>query len=287
MSSSERSASGNATPPPRVSVVIPARNEARNLPHVLAALPPDLHEVILVDGHSTDDTIAVAQDCYPGIRVVQQTRKGKGNALVCGFEAVTGDIIVMLDADGSADPAEIPAFVEALVAGADFAKGTRFAAGGDSHDITQFRRLGNNGLNGLVNVLYGTKYSDLCYGYNVFWKKLLPKLNLPPVHVPGYGPTDMIWGDGFEIETLINVRIAASGVQIAEVGSSEKERIHGESNLNAVSDGLRVLRTIVKERHEAHQRSQARRHAVRTWDTRRPAPRTIDLRVPAAEVEQV
>ncbi len=107
---------------PRVSVVVPARNEARNLPHVLGALPPDLHEVILVDGHSVDDTIAVAQHVLPTIRVVQQTRKGKGNALACGFAAVTGDVIVMLDADGSADPAEIPAFVAALVAGADFAR---------------------------------------------------------------------------------------------------------------------------------------------------------------------
>jgi glycosyltransferase involved in cell wall biosynthesis len=248
-------------------VVVPARNEARNLPHVLGALPPSLYEVILVDGHSVDDTIDVARRVLPSIRVVQQTRSGKGNALACGFAAVTGDIVVMLDADGSADPGEIPAFVAALVGGADFAKGTRFAGGGRSHDITRLRRLGNAGLNGLVNLLYGTGYSDLCYGYNVFWTRLLPVLDLPPTTVPRRGSTDMIWGDGFEIETLINVRVAAAGASITEVGSVERERLFGVSNLNAVRDGLRVLRTIMAERRRA-----GRRHV----DT--VGSRVVDLR---------
>lgn len=241
---------------PRISVVVPARNEARNIPHVLGALPPGLHEVILVDGHSGDDTIEVARRVLPKIRVVRQTRNGKGNALACGFAMVTGDVVVMLDADGSADPGEIHDFVAALIAGADFAKGTRFAGGGRSNDITQFRRLGNAALNGLVNLLYGTRYSDLCYGYNVFWTSLLPVLNLPPVDIPGLGSEDMVWGDGFEIETLINVRVAAAGARITEVGSVEKARLFGESNLNAVRDGLRVLRTIVAERRQASQRHQ-------------------------------
>jgi glycosyltransferase involved in cell wall biosynthesis len=253
--SKEFSVSGPVTEP-RISVVVPARNEARNIPHVLGALPPGLHEVILVDGHSSDDTIEAARRVLPKIRVIRQTRNGKGNALACGFAMVTGDVIVMLDADGSADPGEIPDFVAALIAGADFAKGTRFAAGGGSNDITQFRRLGNAALNGLVNLLYGTRYSDLCYGYNVFWTSLLPVLDLPPVDIPGLGGEDMIWGDGFEIETLINVRVAAAGARITEVGSVEKARMFGQSNLNAVRDGLRVLRTIVAERRRASQRNR-------------------------------
>lgn len=243
---------------PRVSVVVPARNEAKNLPHVLPLIPKDVHEVILVDGNSVDDTISVAKQCLPGIKVVRQTRRGKGNALACGFRAVTGDIIVMLDADGSADPAEIAAFVEALVNGADFAKGTRFANGGGSRDITRLRRTGNTGLNKLVNLLFKTRYTDLCYGYNAFWAYLLPVLDLPEPTQPGTGSDEMIWGDGFEIETLINVRVAHAGAQIAEVGSVELERIHGVSNLNAVSDGLRVLRTIGHERVMARKRRAER-----------------------------
>jgi glycosyltransferase involved in cell wall biosynthesis len=235
----------------RVSVVIPARNEARNLPYVLDALPPGLHEVILVDGHSVDGTIEVAQQVRPDIKIIHQARRGKGNALACGFAEVTGDIIVMLDADGSADPDEIATFVAALTSGADFAKGTRFSKGGTSHDITRLRRLGNAGLNGLVNRLFGTDYTDLCYGYNAFRAYLLPVLDLPPVHSPDMPADTMQWGDGFEIETLINVRVAHAGASITEVGSTEKVRLHGASNLHAVRDGLRVLRTVLAEHRRA------------------------------------
>ena len=234
---------------PRVSVVVPTFNEARNLPFVFSQLP-DVHEVIVVDGRSVDGTVEVARQLRPDVRIVLQNRRGKGNALACGFEAVTGDIIVMLDADGSANPAEIPAFVDALVAGADFAKGTRFAAGGGSTDITWLRRLGNKALNLLVNIIYGTKYTDLCYGYNAFWRHCLPVINLT-VEGDGTPGEEMQWGDGFEVETLINVRIAKAGLRVAEVGSFERSRIHGDSNLNAVSDGLRVLRTIAVERRRS------------------------------------
>src|SRR6185369_17837073 len=137
--------------------------EARNLPHVLSRLPKSIHEVIIVDGNSVDDTLATARRLRPDARILTQNRCGKGNALACGFAAATGDIIVMIDADGSTDPTEIPRFVDALQGGADFAKGSRFRPGGDSDDITPLRRLGNMGLNGLVNVLMGTRFTDLCY----------------------------------------------------------------------------------------------------------------------------
>jgi glycosyltransferase involved in cell wall biosynthesis len=230
---------------PRLSVVIPTYNEAKNLPHVFALLPEDLHEVILVDGRSVDDTVAVARRLRPDVRIVRQNRRGKGNAMACGFAAVTGDIVVMLDADGSADPGEIERYVAALVDGADFAKGTRFAAGGGSADITRVRAWGNRWLNRIANALFGTRYTDLCYGYNAFWAHCLPALELD---ASDQGSTEKLWGDGFEIETLINTRIAKAGLSITEVPSYEAERIHGQSNLNTWRDGLRVLRALVVER---------------------------------------
>src|SRR6202034_2017556 len=114
--------------------------------HVFARIPPDVHQVILVDGESADNTVEVARNARPDVLVVNQTRRGKGNALACGFEAATGDIIAMLDADGSAGPWEMPRFVDAVVGGAAFAKGTRFALGGGSSDITRLRKFGNDGL---------------------------------------------------------------------------------------------------------------------------------------------
>ena len=232
---------------PRLSVIIPTLNEARNLPHVFARIPAGIYEVIIVDGHSVDDTLAVARELRPDVRIVMQTRKGKGNALACGFAAATGDIIVMIDADGSTDPVEIPRFVQALVDGADLAKGTRFGAGAGSSDITPLRGFGNKLLSGMVNTLYGTRFSDLCYGFAAFWRHHLPAFGLDAGSpaAPGSKP---LWGDGFEVETLMNIRAATAGLVIAEVPSFEHPRIHGTSNLNTFRDGRRVLRTILAER---------------------------------------
>jgi glycosyltransferase involved in cell wall biosynthesis len=239
---------------PTVSIVIPAKNEARNLPHVFAALDAEHYEVILVDGNSVDNTVEVARELCPDIRVVGQTRKGKGNALACGFAVAKGDFIVMLDADGSTDPAEIPRFVEALKQGADFAKGSRFMPGAGSSDISRLRQTGNYFLNKIVNLIYGTRYTDLCYGYNAFRRECLSVMDLE-VGEYSTDPDAMRWGDGFEVETLINVRIAKAGLVVAEVPSFEHSRHFGASNLNAFSDGIRVLRTIHAERKRGARRA--------------------------------
>jgi glycosyltransferase involved in cell wall biosynthesis len=242
---------------PKITVVIPTLNEARNLPHVFSRLPQELHEVIVVDGYSTDDTLETARKLRPDVRIVMQNRRGKGNALACGFAAATGDIIAMIDADGSADPGEIPKFVRALLDGADFAKGTRFIAGGGSSDITRLRRAGNRLLSGLVNLLCRTRYSDLCYGYNAFWRCHVPLLGLMVESPVPVGGSVRLWGDGFEVETLINIRVAQAGLIVREVSSYEYSRIYGVSNLNAFSDGLRVLRTILTERYRFRDRRES------------------------------
>jgi glycosyltransferase involved in cell wall biosynthesis len=218
----------------RISVVIPTLNEERNLPSVLGRLPAGLHEVIIVDGHSTDATVALARALRCDVRILTQTGRGKGNALAEGFAACTGDIVVSLDADGSTDPAEIPRFVSALCNGADFVKGSRFAQGGATSDMTLVRMVGNRILNWIVNAVYGTHYTDLCYGYNAFWIRCLPYMRVDC--------------DGFEVETLINVRIAKAGLVVHEVPSYEHARLHGRSHLHAVRDGSRVLHTIALER---------------------------------------
>jgi glycosyltransferase involved in cell wall biosynthesis len=229
---------------PRVSVVIPTLNEAENLPAVMPRLPEGLFEVLIVDGGSTDGTVEVARELRPDVRVVEQTGQGKGNALSSGFAAARGDILVTLDADGSADPAEIPRFVSALVAWADVAKGSRFAQGGGSADITRTRRIGNRALCFLVNGIYGTCYTDLCYGYNAFWADCLPALSTPrPLYAAN--PTfESPLGEGFEVETVLHVRAAKGALRVWEVPSYELRRIHGQSNLKTLRDGWRVVKTI-------------------------------------------
>ncbi|MEU9014006.1 glycosyltransferase family 2 protein [Streptomyces sp. NPDC048479] len=242
------------TPP--VSVVIPAMNEAENLPYVFKTLPDWIHEVVLVDGNSSDNTVQVARELWPDVKVVKQVGKGKGDALISGFAACTGDIIVMVDADGSADGQEIVSYVSALVSGADFAKGSRFANGGGTDDMTPIRKLGNWVLCAVVNAKFGARYTDLCYGYNAFWKHCLDSITLDCT--------------GFEIETLMNIRVVKAGLRVQEVPSHEYLRIHGVSNLSAVRDGLRVLRVILKEKGVGRA-------------ARRRASATLSLRIPRGE----
>jgi glycosyltransferase involved in cell wall biosynthesis len=240
------------------------------LPHVLARIPSDVHEVIVVDGHSVDDTLAVARRLRPDARIVIQSRTGKGNALACGFASATGDVIAMIDADGSADPGEIPRFVQALVDGADFAKGTRYAVGGGSSDLTRMRSLGNRTLSAVANRLYGMSHSDLCYGFNAFWRRHVPVLGLDATSPPSPWGDGRLWGDGFEVETLIHIRAAHAGLVVTEVPSFEHPRIHGVSNLSAFSDGLRVLRTIVTERRRVQRVATQARAAAALEDLGEP-----------------
>ena len=245
----------------KVSVVLPVLNEAANLPHVLNRIPEWIYEVILVDGQSSDDSVAVAKQTWnkrfprvtemerwsgeattaprsqpgnwPALHIVQQFGRGKGAALTTGFHTVRGDIVVMIDADGSTDPAEIPAFLGALLSGADFAKGSRFLQGGGTADMPLHRQVGNGLFVKIVRLLFGGRYTDLCYGFNAFWRWTLPILDLD--------------GPGFEIETMMNVRALQAGLKIAEVPSFESRRIYGEGRLRTVPDGWRVLKTIVRE----------------------------------------
>ncbi|MGA2670104.1 MAG: glycosyltransferase family 2 protein [Dehalococcoidia bacterium] len=219
---------------PRIAVVVPALNESKNLPHVLPRIPATVDEILLVDGYSTDNSVEVAKKVCPRIQVIYQDGKGKGNALRAGIANATGDIIVTIDADGSMDPEQIPAFIAPLLSGYDYVKGSRFLPGSDTLDMPWLRRLGNRIFTILVNLLYGTRYTDLCYGYNAFWKKSLEPLKLK--------------SDGFEIETEMHIQAAKAKLKIAEVPSFERARLDGKTNLKTFRDGWRILRTILWER---------------------------------------
>lgn len=225
--------------PPRVSLVIPAKNEARNLSWVLSQIPSCVDEVILVDGQSTDATLTMARSCRPDIRIVDEPRPGKGWALQAGFNVARGELVVMIDADGSMSPEEIPHYLYFLENGYDFVKGSRFMAGGGSLDISRLRRLGARGLVTLVNVLSSSQLTDLCYGFCAFRRCYLDHLALS--------------SSGFEIETEMVIGAIRAGLRIAEVPSLELPRRSGRSNLRTFRDGGRVVRTVLRKRRRTPQ----------------------------------
>ncbi|MEU8233876.1 glycosyltransferase family 2 protein [Actinoplanes sp. NPDC048967] len=271
-----------------MTVVIPALNEEHNLPLILENLPP-VDEVVVVDGRSRDDTVAVAREVRPDVVVVRQTRSGKGNALVCGFAASTGDIVVTLNADGSADPQEIPRFVDALLSGAEAAHGSRLRPGGDHRDAGAAERFGHAVLCRVVNLFFGTRFTDLSCAYNAYWRELLPSLELPPPDARGPKRGRPAWGEGPEIDTLTTLRMATQGLRVVEVATVGYPRIHGDDRPRRVLPAaLRALRTAWSEyvrrwrigRRPAPQRYEAPQQARR--EARYEAPREAAFEVPTA-----
>jgi glycosyltransferase involved in cell wall biosynthesis len=229
---------GELKPRATVSVIIPTLNEAGNLPYVLNTIPDWIDEVVIVDGRSTDDTERIARLLRPDVKVVHELTPGKGAALKAGLYAASGEYLVALDADGSMDGNRLGAFYDALAKGAEYVKGSRFAPGGGSADITRFRRFGDGGICFLMRILFGARYSDATYGYFAVRADRRDHLGID--------------SNGFEVETLINIRAHRSGLKIAEVPCFEANRIHGESNLSALKDGLRIARCIIREKVKGH-----------------------------------
>jgi len=207
-------------------------NEEANIGWVLQRMPAWVEEVILVDGGSKDGTVEVARAIHPEVLVVTELRRGKGVALRTGFEAATGEVVVMIDADGSMDPGEIEHYVRAVGEGYDLVKGSRLCPGGGSTDLTLIRRLGNLCLRRLVNLAYSADFTELCYGYMAIRRSSVRTMELA--------------SEGFEIETEIVVSSLRRGLRIAEIPSHEAERLHGESHLHPIRDGLRVLWVILR-----------------------------------------
>jgi glycosyltransferase involved in cell wall biosynthesis len=260
---------------PSVTAVIPTLNEARNIAPVVQGLPSCVDEIIIVDGRSEDGTVDVALRADPRVQVVLEQRRGKGAAMLTGFAAATGGVIVAMDADGSMDPGEIPMFQAALGRGYDFVKGSREAVGGGSQDFSPLRRGGNNALTRLANVIHRNDWTDMCYGYFAFWRDVLPVLDMRWEKLTtralagelehelsmiyrkrSAARGDLSYGHGFEIETVLFLRAARARLRIAELPSIEHPRATGESNLRTFRDGTRVLGAIARERT---------RRAVPSW----------------------
>jgi glycosyltransferase involved in cell wall biosynthesis len=217
----------------KISVIICTLNEAESLPRVLPKIPVWVDEVLIVDGRSTDGTVDLARTLRPEVRILCQPGRGKGDALKFGVQHARGDIVVTLDADGETDPSELPVFVEALQDGPDFVKGSRLARGRPMR-MPVYRWVGNRILAMTFNLLYGTRFTDVCSGYTAFRKQSFLRIKLTY--------------DNCEMEQQLLARARKAGMTIVEVPHHSDGRIAGESKVSGVKQGLIDWLVIVKER---------------------------------------
>ena len=226
---------------PSVSVIICALNEEGSLPHVLPKIPDWVDEIILVDGNSTDSTVEIAKNICSRVRVLYQQGKGKGDALTYGVNEASGEIIVTLDADGETPPEEIELFVKPLVEGNDSAKGSRLFRR-KPRNMPRYRWIGNKVLAFTCNILYGTNFSDICSGYNSFWRKDFLKLNL------SFGKNEL----GCSMEQQMVVKAKKADMKILEIPIITNGRIAGKSVINgipqSVNQGFKDWFIIIRER---------------------------------------
>jgi glycosyl transferase family 2 len=221
---------------PTITIVIPTMNEADNLGEVLRDIQKHFEHrpgVLIVDG-SDDHTPTIGTRL--GAKVVRQHGRGKGRALIQAFDAVEGDIIVMMDGDGSMTGQEIRNLTNTMIlSGAEIAKGSRFMLGGGSDDISLIRKIGNSVFVSLVNMIWRAEYTDLCYGFLAIRRDALEKLK--PHLVSKH----------FEIETEILIKAKKFGVKTIEVPSFERKRQYGSSKLSSLRDSMRIFIAIMRE----------------------------------------
>ena len=219
---------------PKVTAIICTLNEEESLPNVLTRIPEWVDEIIIVDGHSNDRTVEIAKELCPRVKVLYQPGRGKGDALKHGAKNAAGDIIVTLDADDATDPAEMTKFIEPLIRGYDFAKGSRFI-GGFPLNKSKRRIFGNLAIAGLFDLLFISKYTDLCSGYNAYWKNKMERVDLSST-------------DGFENEPLFNIRVRKAGLKVIEVGHVDRGRQKGEVKEASWRQGFKAVKGILRER---------------------------------------
>jgi hypothetical protein len=226
---------------PRISIVVPALDAATNVYFVLRQLP-DADEVILVDGGSSDGTPDAARQARPDAKVLVRPGLSRAAALATGIGHATGDVIITLPIDGSVDAEEVPTFVEALVAGADVVKGTRYA--GAALRPTATDRV----LAWLGKRLHGADLTDLGYGFYGFWADQRDRITLS---------TDARGSWAEHVDVAVACQLARAGARIVEVPSRRMAPLFGTDELAGAPSFMLSVRAVLGERRKARKGAEA------------------------------
>ena len=216
---------------PKVSAVIPTLNEVSTIKMVLDSLPKDIvSEVLVVDGHSTDGTIALVKSL--GYPVYFEEGNGFGAAFATGAKKAAGDVVVFINSDYSHDAADISKFLEKMNEGYDMVMASRYLKGGGSEDDSLLHYIGNRIITFTANLVHGTRFSDILYFYLAAKKEIFNKVETR--------------AEGFEYCIELPIKAHKAGFKIVQVPSFERKRAGGEAKVNAFRHGSKIFLSIFK-----------------------------------------
>jgi SAM-dependent methyltransferase len=226
---------------PRVSVIVPARNEAGNVPAIFARTPEmgAGTELILVEGHSSDDTYgaierAIAANPHRTARLMRQTGRGKGDAVRMGFASATGDILMILDADLTVPPEDLPRFFKALTSNkGEFINGVRLMYPMEEGAMRPANLLGNKFFSLAFSWLLGQPIKDTLCGTKVLRRSSYQAIAANRAYFGDFDPFgdyDLLFG------------AAKLGLEIVELPIRYRERTYGTTNIQRWSHGWLLLK---------------------------------------------
>lgn len=217
---------------PKVSLIVLTRNEKEGLEKIMPRVKKSwVDEILVVDGNSTDGTIEAAKKI--GLKVVQQTKMGRGNAFRVGLENAKGDMLIYFSPDGNEVPEDIPKIINKMKEGHDMVIASRFSKLSKSEDATFVRLLGNKMFTVVINSLYGTKLTDALNGFRAIKTNVMKEIDTTAEH--------------FDIEIQMSMRCIKNGYKVDEIPTVEPNRIGGVAKLNTFVDGWRCTKFLVKE----------------------------------------
>lgn len=227
----------------KVSLVVPAHNEAGNLDRLVERVRSTLAaadfttEIVLVDDNSTDETPAICDrlsETFPDVVVVHRTDcPGFGNAIKAGLTRASGDILIPFMGDLSDDPADVPKLVAAIEDGSDLVYGSRFVSGGRVEEYPPLKLLYNRAYNNLVRLLFGLSARDVTNAFSAYRREVIEEIGV-----------ENIDADGFDLTVELPLRAHILGFSSTEVPVSWRSREAGVSKLDATRKGPQYLRRL-------------------------------------------
>lgn len=215
----------------KVSLVIPTLEEAGCIEAVLKEVPKQcVDEILIVDAHSKDGTADIVRRL--GYKVIMQEGRGFGDAFSLGVSKATGDVVILMDGDGSHNPADIPKLIGKLKEGYDYVLASRYCKGSRSYDDTMVRHIGNKLFTFLICFFHRMKITDSLYLYTAIRKEVFDKVKID--------------SKGFEYCVEILVKVHKAGFKMAEIPSIERMRYSGYSKVKSMKHGFKILMEIFK-----------------------------------------